>query len=738
MTEPASIADSAVQGGVRYTLRVEGMTCAACSSRVERKLSRLDGVRTVSVNLATHLATVVVDPSLGESELEKCVVEAGYGADAVRHEDTMAAAAAVPDTGPALRRLVLAMSAAVPLMVLGMMHLHATWSLVAQAVLAAVATYVAGYPIHKSALARLAHFDFTMDTLVSLGATAAFAYSVVIWILQPHHPEVYFETAGGIVAFILIGRYLEARSKARATAALGGLYAMRSSEATLLRGDGEAVVPIEVVRVGDLVKVRPAERVPLDGVVKEGSSAVDESMLTGEPMPVEKGPSDKVHGGTMNGQGALVVEVLAEVSESALARIARMVADAQGSKAPLQRLADRVAGWFVPAIMTIAVATLVGWLLLGSSGTTTAFMTAVSVLVIACPCALGLATPTAVMVGVAHAARAGVLIRDAASLERAAAVDTIVLDKTGTLTEGKPDVVSFASIEGEDRNAMIGLAAALGGSSEHPLGKALASWARSQGVSFTDAQGVRAEAGRGMVGQVGAHTVRVGAVDGEPPGFEELVRSARERGETVSVVERDGRVVAAVSFADRIRPMAREAIAELRSMGIRVVIATGDHEAAGRRLAEAVGLDPGDVHARQLPEDKMKLIGRLKEQGAVVAMAGDGVNDAPALAGADVGIAMGSGTDVANEVAAMTISRSEIRALVDAMRIARATVKTIRQNLGWAFGYNLIAVPLAVLGVLARFGGPMIAAAAMAMSSVSVVLNSLRLGRSPLQWLRRS
>jgi Cu+-exporting ATPase len=720
---------------VRYTLRVDGMTCASCSSRVEKKLSRLPGVRSASVNLATHLATVMADPSLASQDLETAVTDAGYGADAIRHEDVARAAATPADAGPARRRMLLALVVSAPLMVLGMMHLTATWALLVQAVLAALATFVAGWVIHTSALKRLLHGEFTMDTLVSLGATAAFAYSVAVWAIEPHHPQVYFETAGGIVAFILVGRYLEARSKARATAALGSLYAMRSSHATLLRGEGEVEVPVEVVRAGDRIKVRPGERVPLDGVVRQGSSSVDESMLTGEPMPVDKAEGAQVFGGTMNGPGALQLEVTAAAAESALSRIARMVAEAQGSKAPLQRLADRVSAWFVPAIMLVALATLLLWLLLSSVGTSAAFMIAVSVLVIACPCALGLATPTAVMVGVAHAARAGVLVRDAAILERAAAVDTLVLDKTGTLTEGRPQVAAWFTAPGQERAKVLGLAGSLGASSEHPLGRALAAWALAQGADLAAAEGLQSEAGRGMTGRVGEHQVRVRAAEGELGELADSAQQARDRGETVSVVECDGAVVAVVSFTDRLREGARDAVQQLQAMGLRVVVATGDHEAAAHRLADAIGVNRADVHARMLPEDKMRLVAELKEAGAVVAMAGDGVNDAPALARADVAMAMGSGTDVANEVASMTIARSEVRAVVDALRLARATVKTIRQNLGWAFGYNAVAVPLAVAGLLGQLGGPMIAAAAMAMSSVSVVLNSLRLGRSPVRWL---
>ena len=712
---------------MRYTLRVDGMTCAACSTRVERKLSKLPGVRTASVNLATHLATVVADPAVGDGDLEKCVVDAGYGAEAVRHEDVFAAAAAPPDTRPALLRLSLALGAAAPLMALGMLHLHDPWALWTQAVLAFVATYVAGASIHVSAFKRLLHLEFTMDTLVSLGSTAAFAYSVFVWVRQPH-PDVYFETAGGILGFILLGRYLEARSKARATAAIGSLYAMRSAEATILRGDAEAVVPIEVVRAGDRVKVRPAERVPLDGEVEQGETSIDESMLTGEPMPQDKRAGDRVYGGTLNGPGALVVRVTAQASESAIARIARMVAEAQGSKAPLQRLADRVAGVFVPAIMAIALITFVGWLIAGPSATQ-AFMNAVSVLVIACPCALGLATPTAVMVGVGRAARSGVLIRDAASLERAASVDTVVIDKTGTLTEGRPRVVELRVAEGEDREKIGSLAAAIGASSEHPLGRALATWACEQGWSVPEAIDVRSEVGQGMTGRVGEREIRVGAWHGGDSALTGSVEAAQQRGETVSAVRIDGRVAGVVAFADEPREAAAEAVAELRAMGLRVVIATGDHERSARALAERIGIEAADVRSRQMPEDKLRLVRELQEQGRVVAVAGDGVNDAPALASADVAIAMGSGTDVANEVASITIARSEIRAVVEAFAVARATVRTIRQNLGWAFGYNLVAVPLAVTGILAHVGGPMIAAAAMAMSSVSVVLNSLRLGR---------
>jgi Cu+-exporting ATPase len=728
MTDDPETTDPEVSRGLQYTLRVEGMTCASCSSRVQRKLDKLDGIRSASVNLATHLATIVADPSIDEARIRECVEKAGFGVEVVRHEDTASAIAQPHDDGPALRRLLLAAIVSTPLMVLGMAHVDAPWSFAVQAVLAFIATYVAGWIIHATAFRRALHFDTTMDTLVSLGSTAAFAYSMVAW-LSGDHPHVYFETAGGIVTFILVGRYLEARSKARATASLRSLFAMRPTEATLIRGEAEAVVPVEVVRVGDRIRVRPGERVPLDGIVREGSSSMDESLLSGEAMPVEKEPGQPVHGGTINGPGALTVEVTAVASESALARIALMVADAQGSKAPLQRLADRVSGRFVPAILAISAATAVGWLLFADVSTAQAIMTSIAVLVIACPCALGLATPTAVMVGVSRAARGGVLVRDAASLERCAAVDTIVLDKTGTLTQGRPEVTDVVSVDPQDSSRWLRMAAALGRSSEHPLGRAAVEAAERAGLDIPSAQHVRAVPGQGVAGVVDGVKVRVIAAVDVPAVLEEATEAARSRGGTVSLVEVGDKVLGLLAFHDRVRDGAAEAVARLRSMGLRVVLATGDHEAAGRSVAKIVGIDDRDVYARQRPEDKLALVRGWKQGGAVVAMAGDGVNDAPALAEADVGLAMGSGTDVANEAASMTISRSDVGALVEAVVVARGTVRTIKQNLGWAFGYNLVAVPVAAAGLLEQLGGPMVAAAAMALSSVSVVLNSLRLGR---------
>lgn len=730
--QAAPIVNTSNTPSARFTLRVEGMTCAACSRRVEKSLSKFPGVRVANVNLATHLATVETDLNVEAAALAQCVINAGYGADAIRHEDAFAAASKPADTKAPLQRLIFALLVAAPLMVLGMLHIHAFWSIATQAVLAFLATYVAGGPIHLSAIKRLFHFETTMDTLVSLGSTAAFSYSVVAWISE-NHSHIYFETAGGIVAFILLGRYLEARSKARASAALGSLYALRSTEATLVRDGIETVVPIEVVRPKDLIRVRPAERVALDSTVVEGFSSIDESMLTGEPMPVDKKIGDEVFGGTLNGPGALLVRVKTGIDESALARIARMVAQAQGSKAPLQRLADQVSSFFVPAILLIAVATLLAWMFFAKSTPTEAFMAAVSVLVIACPCALGLATPTAVMVGVARAAKSGILIRDAASLERAAAIDTVVVDKTGTLTEGHPSVVAVCAVEGFEEAQVLAYAAALGAKSEHPLGKALARAAKERDLKFADAVDVQAKAGSGVEGSVENKLVRVIAADGPVKDLDFSISQARAKGETVSVVELDSLVIGMVAFADKLRPQAAQSIEKLKHIGMRVVLATGDHEASARLLAEAVGIAKKDVFSRLKPEDKMDLVDRLKQEGAVVLMAGDGVNDAPALAAADVGIAMGSGTDAANEAASMTIARSDIMGLVDAILVARGTVRTIRQNLAWAFGYNIIAVPLAVFGVLARFGGPMLAAAAMAMSSVSVVLNSLRLGRSRLK-----
>jgi Cu+-exporting ATPase len=712
----------------RYTLRVEGMSCAACSSRVQRKLDKLEGVHSASVNLATHLASVIAKPGLTEDIIRESVEKAGFGVEVVRHEDAAAAIAREHDDRPALRRLILAAVVAVPLMVLGMAHVTAWWSYLVQAILAFTASYVAGWTIHSTAFKRALHLDTTMDTLVSLGSTAAFIYSMVAW-LSGDFPHVYFESAGGIVTFILLGRYLEARSKARATSSLRSLFAMRSTEATLIRGDGETVVPVEVIRVGDHIRVRPGERIALDGVVREGASAIDESLLSGEAMPVDKEVGDSVHGGTINGPGALRVEVTALASESAVARIARMVADAQGSKAPLQRLADRVSGVFVPTILVISLLTALGWTFLSDASTSWAVMTSIAVLVIACPCALGLATPTAVMVGVSRAARSGVLVRDAASLERCASVDTIILDKTGTLTEGRPEVTEVVASESVDASVVVRIAAALGQASEHPLGQAAVQEAERRNLDIPSAQKVRAVPGQGVLGVVEDQETRIVAAHQVPSLFEKAVERARKEGGTVSLVEVEGTVIGLLSYHDRVRQGAKEALDRLKTMGLRVVLATGDNEAAAFSLAKEVGIEKEDVYAKQRPEDKQALIRMWKEKGAVVAMAGDGVNDAPALAESDVGIAMGTGTDVANEAASMTISRSDVRALAEAMVVARGTVRTIKQNLGWAFGYNLIAVPVAAAGLLEQLGGPMVAAGAMAMSSVSVVLNSLRLGR---------
>lgn len=712
----------------RYTLRVEGMTCAACSSRVQRKLDKLQGIESASVNLATHLATVMAKPELGEEQIRACVQAAGYGVEVVRHEDTAAALAQRPDDRPALRRLIVAGVLAAPLMVLGMAHVNAPWSFALQAILAFAVTYGAGWTIHSAAVRRALHLDTTMDTLVSLGSTAAYVYSLAAWLSSDFH-HVYFETAGGIVAFILVGRYLEARSKARATDSLRSLFAMRPTQATLLRGDGEAVVPIEVVRVGDRVLVKPGERIPVDGIVREGATSVDESLLTGEAMPVDKQSGDAVHGGTINGSGSIVMEVSSAASESALARIATMVAEAQGSKAPLQRLADRVSSRFVPAILLISALTGIGWWFLSDVSADKAIMVAISVLVIACPCALGLATPTAVMVGVAKAARGGVLVRDAASLERCAAVDTIVMDKTGTLTEGRPTVTSVHAIDGVDKQEVLRYAAALGSNSEHPLGKAAVQAARDADLSIPSPTDVTAVPGQGVQGIVQEKSVRMVAAGDPSDVLPEEVMKARSQGGTVSLVEVEGQALGIVVFHDQVRPEAAAAVRELQAMGVQVLLATGDHEAAGRAVAESVGIAGQDVHARQRPEDKLALVREKKAAGRVVGMAGDGVNDAPALAQADVGMAMGGGTDVANEAASMTLARGDVRGIAHAVRTARGTVRTIKQNLGWALGYNLLAVPVAAAGLLEHLGGPIIAAAAMALSSVSVVLNSLRLGR---------
>ena len=705
-------------------LAISGMTCASCAARIEKRLNKLEGVA-ASVNFASEQAAVTFDPGqVGVEELIGAVEAAGYGA--ALPQDSEASDAA----GQYRRRLLLAAVLTVPLLIFA-------WAAAARPPvwewlslgLATPVVFYAGWPFHKAALANARHGAATMDTLVSLGTLAAWTWSTVV-LAAAISSAVYFDTAGAITTLILLGRYLEARAKSRSGEAIRALLELGAKEARLLRDGVELLVPVDQLAVGDRFVVRPGEKVATDGVVVAGSSAVDQSMLTGESLPAEVGPGDSVAGATVNTYGRLVVEARKVGAATALAQIARLVAEAQAGKAPVQRLADRISAIFVPVVIAIAALTLGGWLLLGGAGVAGAFTTAVAVVVIACPCALGLATPTALMVGTGRGAQLGIVIKGPEVLEQTRQVTTVVLDKTGTLTEGKMSVSALVPADGVEEAHLLRLAAGAEEASEHPVARAIASLARERLGALPEAGSFTARAGLGVEAVVEGHGVVVGRprLLGEwslrlTPRLEEEAARLEQTGSTVVAVAADGALLGLVAVADRLKGSSRQAVAELRRLGLRPVLMTGDNEATAAAVASAVGID--SVLAGVMPEGKADEVARLQAAGEVVAMVGDGVNDAPALARADLGVAMGSGTDVAIEASDITLVNGDLRSVVDAIRLSRRTLATIKGNLFWAFGYNVAAIPLAIAGVI----NPIVAAAAMAFSSVFVVTNSLRLRR---------
>ncbi|MDA8342697.1 MAG: heavy metal translocating P-type ATPase [Actinomycetota bacterium] len=702
-------------GTGRVELAITGMTCASCAARIERRLNKLDGVA-ATVNFATEEAAVEFDPSLVDLEdLVAAVEAAGY-------EAALPAAGADDDdpTRPYRARLAVAGSAAVVLAALAWFSAlrFPGWEWVALAVATPV-VFWAGWPFHRAALANARHGVATMDTLISVGTLAAWTWSTVV--LASGMPQaIYFDTAAAITALILLGRYLEARAKRRSGEAIRALAALGAKEAHVLRDGGEVTIPAADVVVGDRFVVRPGEKVATDGVVESGTSAIDRSLLTGESAPVDVGPGDEVAGATVNTSGRLVVRATRVGSGTALAQIARLVAQAQAGKAEVQRLADRVSAVFVPIVIAVSLATLAGWLVSGASAEA-AFTAGVAVLVIACPCALGLATPTALMVGTGRGAQIGVLIKGPEVLEQTRQVTTIVLDKTGTVTEGRMAVASLVPAPGVSEEDLLAAAAAAEAGSEHPVARAVVELGMVRLGSVEEAGHFTARSGVGVEAVVGGRAVTVG----RPSSGADAAAVARleGRGETVVEVVADGVSLGLVSVADEVKASSRAAVADLRALGLTPVLLTGDNERAARAVAGAVGIER--VVAGVLPGDKAAEVRRLQQAGEVVAMVGDGVNDAPALAQADLGMSIGTGTDVAIEASDVTLVTGDLRAAADAIRLARRTLATIKGNLFWAFAYNVVALPLAIAGVV----NPVVAAGAMAFSSVFVVTNSLRLRR---------
>ncbi len=769
---PARPAADVATDAARWTLQIEGMSCGSCVRRVEGALEGMPGVREANVNLPLQRATVLMEAGAASFEdLARAVEGAGYRvvrpaapAASVSEEpgsqgepsasghgsDVAGGTGVVVEGERALRRdLKVAVAATVPLLVLGMSHgalpgADGPLGRAVQFALASIVVWGPGRRFFRLAWVAAKHRTSDMNTLVSIGTGAAYAYSAVA-VLAPQlfpraeHgalPHVYFEAAGAILTFVLLGKLLESRAKRRLSDAVERLVALQPVSARRLDGSGhEELVPLSALRRGDQIAVRPGERIPMDGELVRGASAVDESMLTGESLPVDKGLGGAVFAGTMNQSGAFVARVTRVGRDTALARIVEAVEQAQGSKAPIARLADVVSSYFVPVVLAVAAVTLGTWLLLDSSsdGVAVAIERFVAVLVIACPCALGLATPAAVAVGTGRGAELGVLLKGGVALETASRVDLVLFDKTGTLTRGRPELTDVGCLGGDER-ALLSLVAAVERDSEHPVARAIVAGALARGATLEVADGFVSVAGRGVEAQVAGSRVRVGTaswiaeVGADTAELEATADDLAALGRTPSFVAVDGRLAGLVGVADRPNDVAKDTIAALRSLGIGVAMVTGDRERTARAVAAELGID--EVHAEVRPEGKQALVAQHRARGAVVAMVGDGINDAPALAAADIGVAVGSGSDIAVAAADVALLRGGIGGLPVALRVARRTLRTIRQNLFWAFVYNVVGIPIAAGAFLPWTGwslSPVLASAAMSLSSVSVLLNSLRL-----------
>lgn len=724
----------------KVTLNISGMTCAACAAKIEKKLAKLDGVSKASVNLATGKATVELDPTkVSTPEIIKTIVNLGYGAEKaeeltgdgekeerereikrLRREVVFSAILSSP--------LILAMFLTIIRMDIAFLH---DWRF--QLIVATPVQFIIGFRFYRNAYFALRAKSPNMDVLVAMGTTTAYFYSVYNAFFQKLRPgmmmkDLYFEAAVVIITLVLLGKYLEAVAKGKTSEAIKKLMGLRARTARVVRDGTEVDIPVEEVVAGDLVVARPGEKIPVDGVITEGNSSIDESMLTGESLPVEKKPGDRVIGATINKFGSFKFKATRVGRETVLSQIIRLVEEAQGSKAPIQKIADRVSGVFVPVVLGVAVITFLGWYL-GADNLTKGIISAVSVLVIACPCALGLATPTAIMVGTGKGAESGILIKGGEHLEMAYKIDTVVLDKTGTITKGQPEVTDVITLGRFKESELLKLAAVAEKKSEHPLGVAIYEKGKKQTGSIPDPSEFSAVPGKGVQAVFEGRRLLIGTrrllsehgLDLGP--VESLLTELEEAGKTGMPLAVDGGIEGVIAVADVVKETSKEAVEMLKAMGIEVYMMTGDNERTAKAIARQVGIEK--VLAEVLPENKAEEIERLKAKGKTVAMVGDGINDAPALAVADIGMAIGTGTDVAMEAADITLMRGDLRTIAYAVRLSRQTMMKIRQNLFWAFIYNIIGIPFAAWGLL----NPVIAGGAMAFSSVSVVTNSLSLKR---------
>ncbi len=721
----------------KMTFQIGGMHCASCVVRNERNIKKVPGVQSATVNFATRTATVEFDEHAAqEHQIHEAVKKGGYTILESGDHEHHASRASQEEVNAAKKKAVIALILAAPAVVLGMFSIELPWSILGYnlsmlitALLSTVVILVIGFEFHKGMISQLRHFAANMDTLISLGTLAALAYS--FWALAAGIEEVYFETGAVIAALILLGRYFEARSRGQASEAIQKLLELGAKTARVIRKGKEVDIPVEEVVVGDVLLVKPGEKVPVDGKVTEGSASIDESMLTGESMPVTKKKSDLVYGATINQSGAFRMKATKVGENTVLAQIAKMVADAQAKKAPIQRLADKISGIFVPVVIVLAVITAVNWYFF-TGDVTRSIIPAVAVLVIACPCALGLATPTAIMVGTGIGAKNGILIKSGEALEKSKKVDVVVFDKTGTLTEGKPKVTDVIAFGGTEKD-VLRLGASVEQLSEHPIAQAIVLGAKEKKLKLAKATNFHSLSGMGVRGNVGKQIVLVGSTRLlkeeksalSSAGKQELERLEGEA-KTVVVVAKDKKAIGLIAIADTLKSDAVEAVKKLKEAGVQAIMITGDNQKTAEAIGKQVGIDT--VFAQVLPQDKASKVKELQERGMNVAFVGDGINDSPALVQSDLGIAIGTGTDIAIESGSIVLVKGSPLKVVEALNLSRLTLRTIRQNLFWAFFYNVAAIPLAAFGMLS----PIIAAGAMAFSSVSVVGNSLRIKRKKL------